>query len=46
MKCTFTVQNNECCLKLKRLKEKESQLATFYFCLYTLSQLFHDADDK
>ena len=45
MKCTFIVENNGYCLKLKRKKERESQLAIFYFCLY-LSQIFNDINDN
>ena len=29
MKCTYIVQNNGYCLKLKRSKQEESQLAVF-----------------
>ena len=46
MKCTFIVQFNKCCLKLKRLKQKKSQLTIFYFCLYSLYQVFNDIIDN
>ena len=46
MKCTFIVQSNGYYLKLKRSKERESQLAIFYFCLYSLSGVFNDINDN
>ena len=38
-------QNNDYCLKLKRWKQKESLLAIFYYCVYSLSQLFNDINE-
>ena len=32
--------------KLKSLKQKEIQLTIFYFCLYSLSQVFDDINDN
>ena len=32
--------------KIDRKKQKESQLIIFYFCLYSLSQVFHDINDN
>ena len=46
MKCTFIVQNNGCCLKWKRWKRKEIQLAIFKFCMCSLSQIFKGTSDN
>ena len=46
MKCIFIVQNNTYYLKLETEKQKESQPTIFYFCLYSLSQVFNDINDN
>ena len=46
MKCTVIVQNNGYFLKLKRWKQKESQLAISYFWFFSLSQVFNEINDN
>ena len=46
MKCTFIVEDNEYCPKLKRWKQKESQFVILYFSLYSLSEVFNDINDN
>ena len=39
-------ENNEFCLKFKKMKTEKSQLAIFCFSLYSLSQVFDDMNDN